>query len=61
MTAAEVNQILVDLDTNSTNAFTNRIISIAGTNAAPDTTSGGLNGSAAKTNLVGKGFTVTTN
>lgn len=60
MTAAEVNQILVDLDTNSTGGFTGRSITISGTNAAPDGSSGGYDGSTAKTNLIAKGFTVTT-
>jgi hypothetical protein len=60
MIAAEVNRILTDLDTNATNAFTGRSINLSGTNAAPDTTSGGLDGSAAKTSLIGKGFSVTT-
>lgn len=57
--ATNVNKILVDLDTNSTNAFTGRLISLAG-NAAPDGTSGGFDGTTAKANLITKGFTVTT-
>jgi len=60
-TAAEINQMLVDADTMTTGGFTGRVWQGDGTNAAPDTTSGGFNGSAAKTNLIGKGFTVITN
>jgi len=60
MNASEVNRILTELDTNATNSFTGRSINLSGTNAAPDTTSGGLDGSAAKTSLIGKGFSVTT-
>lgn len=56
MTAAQVNTILIDLDTNATNGFTGRSITINGSNAAPT----GL-GLTAKTSLQGKGFTVTTN
>lgn len=58
MTAAEVNHILVDLDGKG---WINGNINIAGTNAAPDGTSGGYDGLTAKTNLIGKGWTVTTN
>ena len=60
MTAAEVNHILVDLDTISTSGYTGRVINISGTNAAPDGTSGGYDGLTAKTSLQSKGFTVTT-
>lgn len=56
MTAAQVNQMLIDLDTNATNAFTGRQIVANGTNAAP--TGAGLT---AKASLISKGFTVTTN
>lgn len=59
MTAAEVNQILVDLDNTMPTTGTGTI-DVDGTNAAPDTTSGGFNGSAAVTSLQGKGYTVTT-
>ncbi|MCJ7802748.1 MAG: hypothetical protein MUP82_10375 [Candidatus Marinimicrobia bacterium] len=41
--------------------YTGRFINIAGTNAAPDGTSGGFDGLTAKTNLQGKGFAVITN
>lgn len=59
MAVANVNELLVNLDT-LLGAGTGTL-SLAGTNAAPDTTSGGFNGSAAKTSLQGKGWTVTTN
>ena len=59
LTAAEVNQILVDLDSISSGGYTGRSIDIR-TNTAPDTTSGGYNGAAAKTSLQSKGFTVNT-
>ena len=61
LTKAEVNHFLVDLDTISTNAYTGRSIAIAGTNSAPDGSSGGYDGLTAKSNLISKGFTVTTN
>lgn len=60
MTAAQVNKILVDLDTNATSGFTGRSIQLSGTNSAPDGTSGGLDGVTAKDNLITKNFTVTT-
>ena len=65
MTAAEVNHILVDCYSlvsgeSPGGDYTGRLINIAGTNAAPDGTSGGYDGLTAKTNLQGKGFTVTT-
>lgn len=59
MTAAEVNQILVDMDATLPNSGTGTI-TMDGTNAAPDTTSGGFNGSAAATNLASEGYSVTT-
>lgn len=63
LTAAAVNNMLVDLDSNlpGTAPATANIRFNGGTNAAPDTTSGGFNGSAAKTSLQGKGYTVNTN
>ena len=61
MTAAEVNHILVDLDSISVGGYTGRVINIAGSNTAPDGTSGGFDGLTAKSNLITKGFTVTTN
>lgn len=57
--AASVNKVLVDLDTNSTGGFTGRFINLSG-NTAPDGTSGGLDGLTAKSNLITKGFSVTT-
>lgn len=56
---SEVNCILVDLDTMLTGTIT-ATINIAGTNAAPDGSSGGCSGTVAKTSLQGKGATVTT-
>ena len=61
MTAEEVNHILVDLDSISVGGYTGRVILISGTNAAPDGSSGGFDGLTAKSNLITKGFTVTTN
>ena len=60
MTSAQVNKILVDLDTNSSSSFTGRSINLSGTNAAPDATSGGLDGLSARASLITKGFTVST-
>ena len=57
--AAIVNQVLVDIDGISAGGYTGRVINIGGTNADPDSSSGGYDGSAAKTSLEGKGFTVT--
>jgi hypothetical protein len=59
MTAAQVNKILVDLDSILTSSPPSRIINIGGTNADPDTTSGGFNGTAARNSLIAKGITVT--
>ncbi len=57
MTAVEVNQILVDFDNLSTNVnpngWTGCTLGIDGTNATPDTTSGGFNGIAAIDSLTG--------
>lgn len=58
MTATEVNHILVDLDVKG---WINGTLNIAGTNSAPDGTSGGFDGLTAKTNLITDGWTVTTN
>jgi len=58
-TAADVNHTLFDLDSISNSGYTGRSIKIGGTNADPDSSSGGYNGLAAKTSLEGKGFTVT--
>lgn len=67
LSAAEVNQFLVDLDSISqtndkatnTTPRTGRSIDLT-TNTAPDSTSGGVDGVAAKASLVAKGFTVLT-
>lgn len=59
MTAAEVNHILVDLDANLPGTGTGTI-TINGTNAAPDGTSGGYDGTTAVSNLVASGYTVIT-
>ena len=64
MDAGDVNHILVDLYSlvsgeGSGGAYTGRNIFIGGTNSDPDGTSGGYDGTTAKTNLEGKGFTVT--
>ena len=57
--AAAVNQVLVDLDNKG---WINGSVNVSGTGmAAPDGTSGGLDGDAAVTSLTGKGWTVTTN
>ena len=58
-TAAIVNRILVDIDGISTSGFTGRVINIGGTNADPDSSSGGYDGTAARNSLISKGFTVT--
>lgn len=58
-TAAIVNQVLVNTDSISASGNTGRSIQIGGTNADPDTTSGGYDGTAARTSLIGKGFVVT--
>jgi len=61
MTTAEVNQILVNLDSISVaGSFTGRSINIAGSNSAPDGSAGGFNGDAAVTSLIAKNFSVTT-
>ena len=59
-TVAEVNQFLVNLDSMSTNSYLTRVITIDGTNAAPDGSSGGFDGTTAKASLITKLFTVTT-
>jgi len=57
--AAIVNHVLVDIDGISAAGFTGRVINIGGTNADPDSTSGGYDGIAARNSLIAKGFTVT--
>jgi hypothetical protein len=66
MTAAEVNHILVDLANLVSGEgvggdYTGRRIYMYGTNAAPDSSSGGYDGLTAKANLQAKGITVNTN
>ncbi len=58
-TAAIVNQVLVDLASVLPSGGSG-IVSIGGSNAAPDTTSGGFNGVAAAATISGKGHTVIT-
>jgi hypothetical protein len=58
MTTAGVN---LSLHTRNLDASGGGSFNISGTNAAPDTTSGGYDGVAAKLALQGKGVTVTTN
>ncbi len=57
MTAGEVNHVLVDFDNLSTNlnpsGWSGVTLDIGGTNATPDTTSGGFNGIAAIDSLTG--------
>jgi len=65
MTAAEVNHILYDLSIlalteTAGGDFTGRSINISGTNAAPDSSSGGFNGTQAVIDLQAQGVTVTT-
>jgi hypothetical protein len=57
---ATVNKILYDLDSISSSGYSHRRIFIGGTNAAPDSSSGGYNGTAAKSSLESKGFIVST-
>lgn len=61
LTAAEVNENLVNLDNASFGPGASGTILIDGTNAAPDGTSGGFDGLTAKSNLIADGYTVTTN
>lgn len=58
MTAAVVNENLVKLDNLG---WTGNTVDIDGNNAAPDNTSGGFDGIAAKLSLIGKGWSVTSN
>jgi len=57
MTSGIVNEILTKLDNIG---WTSNTLNIAGNNSAPDTTSGGFNGVAAKSNLTGKSWSITT-
>ena len=61
LSAASMNQFLTDIDSISSGFNTGRQILMAGTNSAPDTTSGGFNGAVAKANLISKSFSVITN
>ena len=58
MTTAEINENLTKIDSDGAIDGT---LTANGTNAAPDTTSGGFNGTAAITSLQSKGWTVVTN
>ncbi|MCK5603126.1 hypothetical protein KAR91_14680 [Candidatus Pacearchaeota archaeon] len=65
MAVADVNHILVDLAGMimaeiPPGDFTGRSIDISGSNAAPDSTSGGFNGTVSVTQLQARGVTVTT-
>jgi hypothetical protein len=51
---------LHELNLGAISGFTGRAIDIGGNNAAPDATSGGYDGIAAKNALIAKGITVTT-
>ena len=59
-TISEVNRMLVEIDGISSGGFTGRSLDFSGSNPAPDSTSGGYNGTAAVSSLVSKGFTVIT-
>lgn len=61
MTATEVNHILVDLNSITDGLYSFRQVLIAGTNAAPDGSSGGYDGLTAKASLQSKFITVLTN
>lgn len=62
LTAADINKYLVDADTNSSfTADAWRVFTATGVNAAPDTTSGGFDGVAARASLIAKNWTVNTN
>src|SRR5690606_20376817 len=58
-TAAHINEILVRAD--AAGAVNGLLNVSGGTNAAPDGSSGGFDGLTARANLIGKGWTVTTN
>ena len=62
MTTAQVNEMLVDFDTNSSGAISGRSLNLGGVGmSAPDAVSGGFDGVAAKASLIVKGYSVTTN
>lgn len=55
----EVNKFLVTVNAGCTGGFTGRSLNISG-NTAPDGTSGGYDGTTAKSDLISKGWSVTT-
>lgn len=61
MTAAEVNHILADLNSIAVYSTNMRSVLIGGSNEAPDTTSGGYDGVAAKAALIAKNVSVSSN
>lgn len=61
MTTAQVNRILSEVNSVVASAGTTRRLMLSGTNAAPDSSSGGYNGTSAKASLISKGFIVYTN
>lgn len=61
MTTAQVNRILYEANSVVSSASTTRRLMISGTNAAPDSSSGGYDGTTAKAQLMSKGFIVYTN
>lgn len=61
ISAGDINHFLVDFDSISSGGYTGRLLTMDGTNSAPDGSSGGYDGLTAKANLQAKGFTVTTN
>ena len=62
LTAAQINQMLDVLDGLATSAVGSTNFRFDGTgNSAPDSSSGGVDGLAAKSSLISKGFNVTTN
>lgn len=60
-TTAEVNEMLVKFDSIAVGGFISRNFYIDGTNSAPDSSSGGFNGNAAKSSIQSKGYNVVTN
>ena len=59
--AANLNRMLVEINTIATSGFSGRTLVMGGSNGIPDSSSGGYDGLAAKAALIAKGFTVTTN
>jgi hypothetical protein len=57
MNVTQVNHILEDLDNIG---WINGVLNIGGSNAAPDSSSGGYDGTTANANLIANGWTVTT-